>query len=87
LERWAQVKDGEQWDPEAVLRQRVQELLRSFRPGKGETIYSIIHDSMKAIRGQAMDALGKMKDPTTEAYVQGFKFPAGVKVVVWFDTD
>ncbi len=70
----------ERWDPEAALRQKAQELLRSLRPGKGETIYLIIDDSKKAKRGQAMDAIAKMKDSTTEAYIRGHHYVCGILV-------
>ena len=59
------------WDPEAALRQLAQALLRGLHPDKGETIYLIIDDSKTATRGQAMDAVAKMKDPTTDAYIWG----------------
>jgi hypothetical protein len=61
----------ERWDPEAALRQKAQEWLRARRPRKGETISVIIDDSKTAKRGQAMDAIAKMKDPTTDAYIRG----------------
>ena len=64
----------ERWDPEAALRQKAQELLRSLRPGTGETIYLILDDSKQAKRGKAMEAVAKMKDPTTEAYIQGHQY-------------
>src|SRR4029450_3728609 len=64
----------ERWAPEAALRQKAQELLRALHPGKGETIYLIIDDSKKAKRGQAMDAIAKMKDPTTDAYIRGHQY-------------
>jgi hypothetical protein len=61
----------QRWDPEAALRQQAQELLRSLRPGTGETLYLVMDDSKKAKRGKALDAVAKMKDPTTEAYIRG----------------
>ena len=70
----------ERWDPEAALRQKAQELLRSLRPSKGETIYLIIDDSKKAKRGKAMDAVAKMKDPTTEAYIRGHQYVCAILV-------
>lgn len=66
------------WDPEAALRQQAQALLRVLHPGKGETIYLIIDDSKKAKRGQAMDAIAKMKDPTTDAYIRGHQYVCGI---------
>jgi hypothetical protein len=59
------------WDPEAALRQKAPEWLRALRPGQGETIDLSIDDAKKAKRGQAMDAIAKRKDPTTEAYIRG----------------
>jgi SRSO17 transposase len=70
----------ERWDPEVALRQKAQELLRALRPGKGETIYLIIDDSKKAKRGKAMDAIAKMKDPTTEAYIRGHQYVCAILV-------
>jgi SRSO17 transposase len=70
----------ERWDPEAALRQKAQELLRALRPGKGETLYLVIDDSKKAKRGKAMDAVAKMKDPTTEAYVRGHQYVCAILV-------
>jgi hypothetical protein len=70
----------ERWDPEAALRQKAHQLLRSLRPGKGETIYVIIDDSKKAKRGKAMDAVAKMKDPTTEAYIRGHQYVCAILV-------
>ena len=61
----------ERWAPEAALRQTAQEVLHALRPGQGETIDGIIDDAKKAKRGKAMDAIAKMKDPTTEAYIRG----------------
>jgi hypothetical protein len=71
---------GERWDPEAALRQKAQELLRALRPGTGETISLIIDDSKTAKRGKAMDAIAKMKDPTTEAYIQGHQYVCAILV-------
>ena len=68
------------WDPEAALRQKAQELLRSLRPGTGETLYLVIDDSKKATRGKAMDAVAKMKDPTTEAYIRGHQYVGAILV-------
>jgi SRSO17 transposase len=65
------------WDPEAALRQKAQELLRALHPGKGETLYVIIDDSKKAKRGKAMDAVAKMKDSTTDAYIRGHQYVCG----------
>src|SRR5215216_7983940 len=70
----------ERWDPEAALRQKAQELLRALRPGKGETIYLIIDDSKKAKRGKSMDAVAKMKDPTSDAYIRGHQYVCGIVV-------
>ena len=70
----------ERWDPEAALRQKAQELLRALRPGKGETLYLIIDDSKKAKRGKAMDAIAKMKDPTTDAYIRGHQYVCAILV-------
>jgi SRSO17 transposase len=55
-------------------------LLRALRPGKGETVYLIIDDSKKAKQGKVMDAIAKMKDPTTEAYIRGHQYVCAILV-------
>jgi hypothetical protein len=55
-------------------------LLRVLRPGKGDTIYLIVDDPKKAKRGKAMDAIAKMKDPTTEAYIRGHQYVCAILV-------
>jgi SRSO17 transposase len=70
----------ERWDPEAVLPQKAQELLRALHPQRGETLYLLIDDSKKAKRGQHMDAVAKMKDPTTDAYIRGHQYVCGILV-------
>jgi hypothetical protein len=59
------------WDPEAALRQKARELLQALHPQPGETVYLVIDDSKKAKRGTAMDAVAKMRETTTEAYIWG----------------
>jgi SRSO17 transposase len=70
----------ERWDPEAVLRQKAQELLRALHPKPGATIYLVIDDSKKAKRGQRMDAVAKMKDPVTDTYIQGHQYICAILV-------
>jgi SRSO17 transposase len=70
----------ERWDPEAALRQKAHELLRSLRPGKGEILYLVIDDSKQTKRGKAMEAVAKMKAPTTEAYIQGHQYVCAILV-------
>jgi len=70
----------ERWDPEATLRQKAQELLRALHPQQGETLYLLIDDTKKAKRGQHMDAVAKMKDPTTDAYIRGHQYVCGILV-------
>ena len=70
----------QRWDPEAALRQKARELLRALRPMPGETLYLIIDDSKKAKRGKPMDAVAKMKDPTTDAYIRGHQYVCGILV-------
>jgi len=70
----------ERWDPAAALRQKAQELLHALRPGTGETLYLVIDDSQKATRGKAMDAVAKMKDPTTDAYIRGHQYVCAILV-------
>jgi SRSO17 transposase len=61
----------ERWDPDVALGQQAQALLRSLRPKTGETIYVVLDDSKKAKRGTTMDAVAKMQDSTTDAYIRG----------------
>jgi hypothetical protein len=70
----------ERWDPEAALRQKAQDLLRALRPGRGEPRYLVIDDSKTATRGPAMDAVAKMKDPTTAASMRGHQAVCAILV-------
>ena len=70
----------ERWDPEAALRQQARALLRSLRPKQGETIYLVLDDSKKAKRGKTMDAVAKMKDSTTDAYIRGHQYVCAILV-------
>jgi SRSO17 transposase len=70
----------ERWEPEAALRQQAQELLRSLRPKKGETLYLVLDDSKKAKRGRTMDAVAKMKDSTTDTYIRDHQYVCAIMV-------
>jgi SRSO17 transposase len=70
----------ERWDPEAALRQKARELLRALNLQPGEPLYLILDDSKKAKRARAMDAIAKMKDPTTEAYIRGHQYVCAILV-------
>ena len=70
----------ERWDPEAALRQKASELLCSLHPAPGETLHLIIDDSKHAKRGKTMEAVAKMKDPTTEAYIRGQRYVCAILV-------
>jgi SRSO17 transposase len=70
----------QRWDPEAALRQKAEELLRALHPTPGEPLYLIIDDSKKAKRGKQMDAVAKLKDPTTDAYIRGHQYVCGILV-------
>jgi SRSO17 transposase len=70
----------ERWDPEAALRAQAQALVRGLHPGKGDTLYMILDDSKKAKRGQCMDAVAKMKDPVTDAYIRGHQYVCAILV-------
>lgn len=70
----------ERWDAEAALRQKAQELLRALHPLPGDTLYLLIDDSKKAKRGKVMDAVAKMKDPTTDAYIRGHQYVCAILV-------
>jgi DDE superfamily endonuclease len=64
----------ERWDPEAALRQKARELLRALHPQSKETVYLSLDDSKLAKRGTVMDAIAKMKAPTTDAYIRGHQY-------------
>jgi SRSO17 transposase len=68
------------WAPEAALRQKARERLRSLRPGQGETLYVSIDDSPKAKRGKTMEAVAKMQEPRTEAYIRGHQSVCAIVV-------
>jgi SRSO17 transposase len=68
----------QRWDPEAALRQKAQELLRTLAPQPGDTVYLILDDSKHAKRGKHMAAVAKMKDPTTDAYIRGHQYVCGL---------
>jgi SRSO17 transposase len=70
----------QRWEPEAVLRQKAQELLQALHPTPGNTLYLVIDDSKKAKRGKTMAAVAKRKDPTTDAYIQGHQYVCGILV-------
>jgi hypothetical protein len=59
----------ERWDPEAAL-----------HPQRGKILYLLIDDSKKAKRGRYMDAVAKMKDPTTDTYIRGHQYVCGILV-------
>jgi DDE superfamily endonuclease len=67
----------QRWGPAAALRQKAQELLRALAPRPGDTVYLILDDSKKAKRGKRMEAVAKMKDPTTGAYIRGHQYVCG----------
>jgi hypothetical protein len=68
----------QRWDPEAALRQKAQELLRTLAPQPGDTVYLILDNSKPATRGKPMAAVAKMKDPTTDAYIRGHQYVCGL---------
>jgi DDE superfamily endonuclease len=70
----------QRWDPEAALRQKARELLRALHPQEGESLYLIIDDSKKGKRGRHMDAVAKMKDPLTQAYMRGHQYVCAILV-------
>jgi hypothetical protein len=70
----------QRWGPEAALRQKAQELLRALHPTPGVTLYLAIDDSKKAKQGKIIDAVAKMKDPTTDPYIWGHQYVCGILV-------
>ena len=70
----------ERWDPDAALRQQAQAWLRALRLGTGETLDRIIDDSRQAKRGKAMDAMAKLKDPTTDVDSRGHPYVCAIRL-------
>ncbi len=52
-------------------------MLRALAPRPGDTVYLILDDSKQAKRGKHMEAVAKMKDPTTHAYIRGHQYVCG----------
>jgi DDE superfamily endonuclease len=71
----------QRWDPEAALQQKAQELLRALAPQAGDTVYLSLDDSKHAKRGKQMDAIAKLKDPTTDASLRGHPYVCGLLLV------
>jgi hypothetical protein len=67
----------QRWDPEAARREQAQERLRALAPRPGATVYLILDDSKKAKRGKRLEAVAKLKDPTTGAYIRGHQYVCG----------
>jgi hypothetical protein len=70
----------QRWDSAAALRQKAPELLRALHPTPGETLSLSIEDAKQAKRGQAMDAVAKMKAPTIDASIRGHQDVCGILV-------
>ena len=70
----------QRWDPEAALRPQAPQRLRTVPPPGGETRDRITDDSQKAKRGQALDAVAKMQDPTLDASIWGHQYVCGLRV-------
>jgi DDE superfamily endonuclease len=70
----------QRWEPEAVLRPKAQALLQAVPPTPGHTRYLVIDDSKTAKRGKTMAAVATLKDPTTDAYIQGHQDVCGILV-------
>jgi hypothetical protein len=68
----------QRWDPEAALQPKAQELLRALAPQPGDTVYLSLADAKHAKRGKHMDAIAKLKDPTTDAYIRGHPYVCGL---------
>lgn len=69
---------SERWDPEAALKKTALQLLAALKPEAGETIELVIDDSKKAKRGQDMDALSWLHDPSTGRSIQGHQYVTGI---------
>ena len=66
------------WPPAVVLALKAQELLAGLSPQPGETVELILDDSKKRKRGKAMQAVGWMKDPLTNASMRGHQYVTAV---------
>jgi len=62
------------WDPKAALQQKAHELLAALCPKANEVIELILDDSKKAKRGQHMEAVGWIHDPTTGRTLRGHQY-------------
>ena len=68
----------ERWAPEAACRHQAQELLRARRPAPGAPSDVLLDDSQPAKRGQAMDAVAPMTEPTRDASIRGHQDVGGL---------
>jgi len=68
----------ERWDPAAALRPKTRELFAALHPQSGDTVYLDIDDAKKAKQVTVTDAIAKMKDPVTDAYIRGLQYVCGI---------
>jgi hypothetical protein len=62
------------WDPAAALRQTAFQSLNSLKPQPGEILYLIIDSTLKEKRGNHMEAVCKLRDPSTGRYFMGHHY-------------
>lgn len=62
------------WDPAACLRQKSFQIVHSLKPQPGEIVYLIIDSSLKEKRGKHMEAVSKLRDPSSGRYFMGHQY-------------
>ena len=60
-----------EWDAAGVLGTQAERIIRQMKPGKGEAIYLLIDDTRIKKRGRTMDAVSKIWDQKTHAFIHG----------------
>ena len=59
------------WDAPGMLAAQAERIVRQMKPGKREAIYLLIDDTRIRKRGKKMDAVSKIWDPKTHAFMRG----------------
>jgi len=62
------------WNPEEALEKKAYELLKLFKPEKGETVELIIDDSKKKKTGKKMEAVAWVHDPVIGKKIRGHQY-------------
>lgn len=66
------------WEPEIVLQEKAYEFINQLVPDDSDNIYLIIDDSKKRKFGKYMDAISKMKDPISGAFMRGHQYVCAI---------